>query len=84
MCISSSKPEVRHLTDLRCSFLSLAGPNQYKWTPHLLNLTSFDFGGKFWSPKSNAVRHFGLKLSTDFAEMQYQTEQVLRLYRTKI
>ena len=68
-------PEVRHLTGFKCSFLSLAGANQYKLTPHLFKLASFDFGGHFGHrTKKGAVRHFGLKLLADCTEMKYQTK----------
>ena len=65
--------------NLRCSFFSLAGPNQYKLTPHFLKMANIDFGGNFGLTSRTRPAILDLKLSTDFAKMQYQTKQVFRL-----
>ena len=49
-----------------------------------VKIGKFWFLRQFWSQNQNAVRHFGLKLSTDFAEMQYQTKYECRLHYPKI
>ena len=67
-------------------FFSSAGPN--KFTLHLicLNLQVLIFAALYLlrSENQNAIRHFGMKLSIDFAEMKNKTKYERRLKHTEI